>query len=170
MWNANPRCAFILCARWRFTTWTNHSHCLAHPHRHKLMRHIPGMGILASLPDYLHTKHLGVDAQFVGAVLLALITLIMPGEVDANLDILWDEIKKLYKTSHTANRLGVLTRNMIKKGKAAFPCLSARGCQIRDFLPIMIKTLKKHMDVGNAAHRDMLFWIDGFVGNRRDFD
>ena len=44
------------------------------------------MGILASLPDYLHTKHLGVDAQFVGAVLLALITLIMPGEVDANLE------------------------------------------------------------------------------------
>ena len=90
------------------------------------------MGILASLPGYLHTKHLRVDAQFVAAVLWALITLTMPGDVDANLDILWDEIKKLCKTEHTANRLGVLTRNMIKKGKATSPCLSARGCQIRD--------------------------------------
>ena len=128
------------------------------------MTHIPGMGILASLPDYLHTKHLGVDAQFVGAVLLALITVVMSGDVNASLDILWDEIKKLYKTSHTANRLGVLTHNMIKKGKATFPCLSARGYQIRDFLPVMMTTLTKHMDAGNAAHRDM------FVGLTTSWD
>ena len=64
-----------------------------------------------------------------------------------------------YKTAHTANRLGVLTRSMIKKAGDAFPHLSARGCQIRDFLPIMIKTLKTHMDVGNAAHRDMFFGL-----------
>ena len=53
-------------AEWRHTIWNNETHATKFPGRHKLLKHVPGLGITACVPDELHVKHLGVDAAFVG--------------------------------------------------------------------------------------------------------
>ena len=53
-------------ALWRTTLWNNETHATKFPNRHKLLKHVPGLGITACVPDELHVKHLGVDAAFVG--------------------------------------------------------------------------------------------------------
>ena len=53
-------------ALWRTTVWNNETHATKFVDRHKLLKHVPGLGITACVPDELHVKHLGVDAAYVG--------------------------------------------------------------------------------------------------------
>lgn len=67
-------------SNWIPSVWNDSGHALAYPNQHKLFRHAPGLAVLAWIPDWLHSKHIGCDAYFLGSVLMAMFILIdLPG-------------------------------------------------------------------------------------------
>jgi len=145
-----------LHARWISTIWNNATHAARFPNRHALFRKLKGCGICLVIPDVLHTKHLGVDAYFCGGVLNFLIWFWMPGTLQENLDELWHDIVDVYAQRKTGHRYTLLTLSMIQSQKSPLPKLSGRGAVIKDFLPVLSEVATKYLDLGKAAHRDML--------------
>ena len=83
-------------ALWRGSIWTNAAWLLAHPDRNAIF-HLPGMGILAFVPDFMHTVHLGCYMYLFGSLLQLLTHEVMGGTRQANLDEIWQLIQKDYK-------------------------------------------------------------------------
>ena len=88
-----------------------------HPHAHPVLqpRVIPGGGLTLFVPDWMHTKSLGVDANLLGSCIAYLAKVSLPGSVDANIALLWDGIQEQYRSQKVGGRLGRLTINMVKK-------------------------------------------------------
>ena len=83
-------------AAWRATVHTNASWHLAHPTANPLLQ-LPGMGILAFMPDTMHTLHLGCYQYVLGSVIKYLVEFVMPESQEAKLDKLFQHIKRFYK-------------------------------------------------------------------------
>ena len=145
-----------LLAVWMSRLWTNSSYALAKPDRHRLLKHLPGVGICNYIPDTMHCKNLGGDRSFLGSALRNLTHHILPGDPATNLKLIWKDIKILYASRKTRARFGVLTANMIQPARAKLPELKGKAAQIRSLGPIMVEVWKKRMDPGNAQHRDIL--------------
>ena len=64
---------------------------------------MPGVGIEAFCPDYMHTLHLGVYQYVFGSVLILLTHFIMPRPRHKNLNAVWDAIKEYYKVVEPTN-------------------------------------------------------------------
>ena len=58
-------------SNWDPTVWDIAAYALGFPNRHKLFRQVPGLTMLAWIPDWLHTKHIGCDGFFPGDLRLA---------------------------------------------------------------------------------------------------
>ena len=57
---------------------------------------IEGVTILSFYPDWMHCKHLGIDKPLLGSVLYVLIHFVILGDVDENLQEVWDDIQECY--------------------------------------------------------------------------
>ena len=101
-------------ALWQLKMWTNIAYAAAHPNRHRVLRHVPGVGINNYCPDIMHSKHLGSDKSFVGSALRNLTHHILPGDFDGNLSGVWRQIKAEYGTQKTPTRFQNLTHRMIQ--------------------------------------------------------
>ena len=155
-----PWTSVSLMAFWIAVIWENASFAEQHPGRHRLMRHVPGVGISVFIPDILHVKHLGTDAYYLGGLLALLVKYVMPGTQEDNLATLWIAIEVVYKRKRTRNRFGAITLGMIKSSKKPLPCLSGRGLQVKDLVPVMIDVSKGFLDMGKAEHRDILCGLE----------
>ena len=79
--------ALWLSQIWKFAEWL-----LVGP-RNPILS-LKGVSITDVIPDLLHCKHLGTDAYFYGSVLLYLVTYIMVGNKQSNMERLWKELKE----------------------------------------------------------------------------
>ena len=143
-------------AVWMSRLWTNSSYALAKPNRHRLLKHLPGLGICNYVPDTMHCKNLGSDKSFLASALRNLTHHILPGDPATNLKLVWKDIRTLYASRKTRARFGVLTSNMIQPARAKLPELKGKAAQIRSLGPIMVEVWQKRMDPGNPQHRDIL--------------
>ena len=48
-------------AVWMSRLWTKSSYALAKPGRHRVFKHLPGVGICNYIPDIMHCKNIGSD-------------------------------------------------------------------------------------------------------------
>ena len=145
-------------ATWLGTVWDNGTHAEAHPNRHRLLRHVPGAGVTCFVPDWLHTKHIGCDAYFLGGILQYMLAFMgLPGSPADILKMIWRDMLdayaelKLYK-----NRLYSLTFTMVQSEAAKLPCLKARGAQVKSAVPALKIVFAKYADAGNEQHNDIL--------------
>ena len=114
------------------------------PDAHQLFRPdvTPFSGLSVWLPDWMHTKCLGTDANLVGSALWYLIKEVMPEDAEANLATIWASVQSFYKAQKTKNRVSRLTLNMVKPEKAIFPKLSAKALETRDLIPAVEHLLR----------------------------
>ena len=139
------------------TIWTNAAYAAAHPNRHRVLRHVPGVGISNYIPDIMHVKYLGSDKSFLGSTLRNLTHYILPLEPSMALQSVWRDIQAEYRNhSSTTTRFNNLTHNMIKGPSKKTPDLRGKAAQIRALIPVMIKIWSDKMDTGNQQHRDVL--------------
>ena len=143
-------------ALWQLKMWTNIAYAAAHPNRHRVLRHVPGVGINNYCPDIMHSKHLGSDKSFVGSALRNLTHHILPSDFDGNLSGMWRQIKAEYNIQKTPTRFQNLTHRMIQGASKKTPELRGKAAQIRSLIPVLIKVWSVNMNVDNAQHRDVL--------------
>jgi hypothetical protein len=89
-------------ASWIPTVWNNKDWWASHAARHPLFR-LPGVGILAFIPDVMHCMHLGIFQYTYGSVLEFMTTHMLGGEASDNLMTVWISIKKYYKDAVQPN-------------------------------------------------------------------
>ena len=116
---------------WIGTIWDHVSHAAACPNRNVLLRHVPGCSVLAYIPDWLHTKHVGVDGYVLGSVFVALFTQAgLPGSDIDKRNYIWREIKLAYTHLHITECIQALTFGMIQSAGSKLPQLKLRGNQM----------------------------------------
>ena len=118
---------------WQNRIWTNASHAAAKPNRHRLLKHVPGVGVTAYIPDEMHSKQLGIDKSFAGSVCRNLTHHVLTGSDKVNVASLLREIKADYKRYRTNTRFPTIIANMIQGRKnsqsyGAKPPRSVRCC------------------------------------------
>ena len=108
------------------------------PECHPLFRpdRTPSGGISLFLPDWMHTKSLGTDAELVGSAVVYMCKKVLNhGSEDLNIAVVWAAVQAFYRANRTRCRLGRLTMNMVKHDP--FPRLSAKAVETRDLLPAL---------------------------------
>ena len=133
---------------------SNSSYALAKPNRHRLLRHVPGVGMCNYIPDTMHCKHLGPDKSFAGSTLRNLTHHILPGDPKNSLQTIWKDIVAEYKRQKTTTRFGIITANMIQ-GQRKLPELRGKAAQLRSLMPVLLRVWTARMDERNAQHRDI---------------
>ena len=93
----------------------------------------PASGISVFQPDWMHTKCLGTDSHLLGSCLAYVIKEVLPGTLDENVALVWNDVRHYYATHRVKCRLGNLTWNMIKNDP--FPKLSAKAVETKCLLP-----------------------------------
>ena len=63
---------------------------------------LPGVGIMAWVPDVMHCKHIGADCYFFGSVLAYLVNSVMSEDPESNMKELWALIREFYKDNATS--------------------------------------------------------------------
>ena len=101
---------------------------------------IPGGGLSLFVPDWMHTKSLGVDANLLGGCIAYLARVFLPGSTNENMALIWSGIRREYRSQKVAGRLGRLTFKMVQN--EPFPRLSAKAHEIRCLLPVMETLLR----------------------------
>ena len=147
---------------WQNRIWTNANHAAAKRNRHKLLKHVPGVGVTAYIPDEMRSKHLGMDKSFPGSVCRNLTHHVLTGSDKANLASLLSEIKRDYKMHRTTTRFQTITAGMIQ-GQRKLPELRGKAAQIRSFLPTLARVWSMHMDRNKPEHRDILAGLESSV-------
>ena len=130
---------------WQSRIWSNATYAAAKPGRHRLFRHVPGLGISMYIPDEMHSKHLGIDKSFAASVLKNLTHHVLTGTDQENLTTVVRKIKAEYKKRRTQTRFNTITRTMIH-GKAKLPQLKGKAAQIRSLIPILATIWRSNMD------------------------
>ena len=145
-------------ATWLCTIWNNESNTAAHPDRHRLFRHVPGAGVNCFVPDWLHTKHIGCDAYFLGGILQYMLAYMgLPGSPAEILKMIWQELRDAYnKLKLNKNRLWSLSFTMVQSEGAKLPCLKARGAQIKSAVPAISLVFAKYANPDDEQHADIL--------------
>ena len=153
---------------WADTMWDNASWAEAHPHPHALFT-LPGVGILAWVPDTLHTKHLGTDAYLYGSVLDYLVSYVLEGSREDNLATIWSSIKTFYRANGTKTQFQNMKLTMFQNpGK--FPRLKGRGAEIRHLGPALLHVFCEHMVADNRQHRQIKLALELNVRIESIFD
>ena len=112
------------------------------PERHPLFDPtcVPCGGLSLFVPDWMHTKCLGTDANLLGSAIAFLAKDYLPGSVDENMALIWEGVQEQYTTQKTACRLSHLTFKMVKNDP--FPRLSVKAMEIRWLLPALEPLLR----------------------------
>ena len=95
-------------ALWTHTIWTNEQWHDKYDTIHKFFK-LPGMGVLAFIPDIMHTLHLGCYCWIFGSILKFCTHHIMPGSCQANLEALWLKIDEYYKVHRSFRSISLPT-------------------------------------------------------------
>ena len=157
--STTPWTASTLDAGWIGEMWTNETYAHAFPNRHRLFRHVPGVGIRSYIPDVLHCKYLGSDAYFLGSLIWYLISSVMPGTLQGNLSSLFAELKQEY-TNGGWQGFTKLTLGMIKGDGTKLAYLKGSGYQIRATGHAMLPICRKHFDCKNDQHGMMVWTLE----------
>ena len=131
-------------AAWLGAIWSKDTFEKNFPDRHCIFK-LPGVSIQNYCPDWLHCKHLGADAWFLGSVLDMLCVYILPGTFDENLKSLKTEMIQLYSELKISERLPTLTKGMFHTTAEKFPCLKGRGSCIKAVGPVLEILFERHM-------------------------
>ena len=132
-------------APWRETTWQADEWLAAHENRHFLFTP-PGVSIPSVYPDWLHTKHLGVDQYFLGSVLWLLVYQLSPGrDPQEALNEVWDAILEQYRFQHTPGRFSMMRLSMFSNPtapRASFPRLKGKGHEVKHLTGPLLEVFK----------------------------
>ena len=147
----------LLQAIWVLRGWSNLDYKIAKGDSlHRILRHIPGLGVNNYIPDIMHSKHLGPDKSLAGSTLKSLTHHVMPDGPAKNLKALFREVQNEYRKEKTSSRFGAITERMIHSSTKRIPELRGKAAQIRDLIPILAALWEKKMDMSLAHHRDVL--------------
>ena len=120
---------------------------------------IEGVTILSFYPDWMHCKSLGIDKPLLGSVLYVLIHFVLPGDVEENLQVVWDDIQEAYDDLGTENRYGHMRRTMFTTKSQ--PKLKGKAAEVRDMGPVMVRVWRKHMNQNLGIHKKILAVLQG---------
>ena len=120
---------------------------------------IEGVTILSFYPDWMHCKSLGIDKPLLGSVLYILIHFILPGTVDENLQLVWDDIQIEYEYLGSANRYGNMRRTMFHTKSQ--PKLKGKAAEVKDLGPVMVRVWRKRMNPNLLIHQKILVVLEG---------
>ena len=120
---------------------------------------IEGVTILSFYPDWMHCKSLGIDKPLLGSVLYVLIHYILPGDVEENLQEVWDDIQEAYEHFGSENRYGHMRRTMFTTKSQ--PKLKGKAAEVRDMGPVMVRVWRKHMNANLLIHQKILVVLEG---------
>ena len=98
---------------------------------------IEGGTVLSFYPDWMHCKSLGIDKPLLGSVLYVLIHYILPGDVEENLQEVWDDIQGGCVDIGTENRYGHMRRTMFTTKSQ--PKLKGKAAEVKDMGPVMVR-------------------------------
>ena len=115
---------------------------------------IEGVTILSFYPDWMHCKSLGIDKPLLGSVLYVLIHFVLPGDVEENLQVVWDDIQEAYEHIGSENRYGHMRRTMFTTKSQ--PKLKGKAAEVRDMGPVMVRVWRKHMNANLLIHQKIL--------------
>lgn len=162
-------------AAWRQSCWRNSDWALANPRPQAAFdgNRLPGAGIQAFVPDYMHTKHLGTDQYLVASVLMYLCTEVLPGSADENLGVVWKDIKKQYAELETPHsyRVSHLTMGML--GAQPFPRAKTKAAETRCLLLPVARILDQYEQTEDLRQMKLLLLLsakmDEVVHGCQDF-
>lgn len=143
-------------ACWIRTIWSSTAWLRSPGVKHRIFKHVPGVGIVMYIPDVMHCKCLGSDPSFLGSVMRFLTHFLLPNDPETNLKTIWADIRSEYRRMRKCPRYGRITHNMIHPPKNKTPNLKGKAATVRAFQPVLIEVFKKHMSPANEQHRDML--------------
>ena len=155
-------------AEWITTMWSEDDWQASHPAVASIFD-LPGVGFSCICPDWMHTKHLGVDQYFYGSVLMLLTHEVdggrlMAGRPDQNLATLWEDMKKAPGT------FGDLRLSMFVPSAEHFPVLKGRAAEIRNFGTPLLAAWEKYMSPRNQLHRQIRLALTASVELERILD
>lgn len=119
---------------------------------------IEGVTILSFYPDWMHCKSLGIDKPLLGSVLYVLIHFVLPGDVEENLQVVWDDIQEAYEHIGSENRYGHMRRTMFTTKSQ--PKLKGKAAEVRDMGPVMVRVWRKHMNANLLIHQKILVVLE----------
>ena len=96
-------------------------------------------------PDYMHTKHLGIDMYFLASVLVLLVFHILPGNKNENLQRVWRKLQEAYRAIGERTKFSRLTLSMFCTKDVAsinkkMPVLKGRASEVKHMAKV------QHMD------------------------
>ena len=94
---------------------------------------VPLGGISLFRPDWMHVKSLGTDAHLLGSILWYMVSVVLPGNQEQNIGLVWESVHTFYSENATPCRLSRLTLSMVKNDP--FPRLHAKAMETRHLLP-----------------------------------
>jgi hypothetical protein len=149
---------------WHGTQWALRSMDAwraAHPNCNELFRKLPTTTINNHIPDWMHVKNLGCDADFFGAVLVFVCYFMgFHGDPEAVLVMLWNKIDRWYRDHNTSCRFSTIKMSMFNPGLAKFPKLKGKAAEIRDVGRPLLHILRPFIDMTKREHRWMIEAIE----------
>ena len=123
------------------------------------MLQIEGVTILSFYPDWMHCKSLGIDKPLLGSTLWLLIHYVLPGTVEENLQIVWDQIQKEYEIQGTENRYGHMRQSMFTT--MSQPKLKGKAAEVKDMGPVMLEVFKHFHNPNLVIHQKIRVVLEG---------
>ena len=123
------------------------------------MLQIEGVTILSFYPDWMHCKSLGIDKPLLGSTLWLLIHYVLPGTVEDNLQIVWDQVQKEYEIQGTENRYGHMRQSMFTTKSQ--PKLKGKAAAVKDMGPVMLEVFKHFHNPNLVIHQKILVVLEG---------
>ena len=133
--STRPFTDFTPTSQWRQTVWTSASWKQHHRAAGRPVFSIPGVSITSCIPDWMHSKHLGLDQYLLGSTLW-LLCFQLGGDVEPAgvLARVFHEVKCYYKAYRVKHQFSTLKLSMfVQKGKeqTSFPCLKGKAAEVR---------------------------------------
>lgn len=145
-------------AAWLNHIWTVQS-WLASGLKRSLIMRIEGVSILSFYPDWMHCKSLGIDKPLLGSVLWLLVHHVMPGEVEENLQNVWQDIQVIYDKLDSESRYGFMRQTMFTTKSQ--PKLKGKAAEVKDMGPVMVLIWKKYHNPNLLIHLKILVVLEG---------
>ena len=148
--------------------WSSDDWVPAHPSVPAIFD-LPDVDLHSISPDWMHTKHLGVDQYLFGSVLMLLTHNVdggrmLTGSPQENLAAVWNDIKS------TRGTFSDLRLSMFVPAPEHFPCLKGRAAEVRNFGPPPCLKYGKMMDRRNQQHRQIRLALIASVELERILD
>ena len=117
---------------------------------------VDGIEISSLHYDLMHTKYLGVDAYYIGALISYIVDRGDRAGAADRLEDLWGRIQEAYGRHQPSSRFNSLTFGMFRPGGAVFPHLRGKASEIRGLVPVMEDVCLYYLDTGVHLENLML--------------